>query len=138
MKYRPDVGADTWSLPQETIARRYGDCEDFAFLSENVLRTLGYQPQVIAFKRERRARRHAICIFKKEGRYFYFDNTRLRGTYATSMKQFVKQIDTEDDIAILKADNISDIFQEAINLEGFTKGARVEKKDGIVRITTDL
>ena len=75
IKYKSDTPKDTWSLPSETLRRKYGDCEDLAFLNETVLNMLGYKPQVIAVIRP--FNNHAICVFKENLNYSLIDNTKL-------------------------------------------------------------
>ena len=45
--YEPDGMFDHWQLPWETLARGYGDCEDFSILLGSILRNLGYDIVVI-------------------------------------------------------------------------------------------
>lgn len=92
MEYRSDDGADLWSLPDETLRKKYGDCEDLAFLNATFLHVAGYQPKVIGLLRGTGRKGHAICIFKKSGYYLWFDNTKLNKTPATSMEEFAKYI----------------------------------------------
>ena len=89
IKYKRD-DEDIWSPPEETLQKKYGDCEDFAFLNAAVLRVLGYQPKVLAMGG--RGRNHAICVFKQNGRYLWFDNTKLARTQASSLLEFAKYI----------------------------------------------
>ena len=134
LKYRRDKKADRWSLPEETLRKGCGDCEDLAFLSEEVLSILGYKPQVVALAKNGRKEWYAICIFKRDGHYLYFDNCRFKKTSATSLEQFTKYIRAESDMIILDDNNMVDILQEAISLDGMARGARIEKKNGEVRI----
>lgn len=92
IKYRRDDGTDVWSLPDETLRRKYGDCEDLAFLNVAFLRVAGYQPKAMGLLRKRGRKGHAICVFKKSGYYLWFDNTKLNKTSATSMDEFAKYI----------------------------------------------
>jgi predicted transglutaminase-like cysteine proteinase len=137
VKYKPDMFADSWSSPEDTLTRRRGDCEDFAFLSEEILSRLGYDPQIIAFKRRGIDDWHAICVFKKGGCYLYFDNSNLIGTPAESLEQLAGYLNAESDFVMLNVNNIIDLSRGTINLGGVTKGARLEKLDGRVRIVSD-
>ncbi|MBL7068467.1 MAG: transglutaminase-like cysteine peptidase [Candidatus Omnitrophica bacterium] len=132
--YRRDKKSDTWSLPEETLARRYGDCEDLAFLNREVLGALGYQPQVVAFRKKNWEKWHAICVFEKEGRYLYFDNRRLKDTPAASMEQFAKEIGAEGNIVAFGSFGITEVLQKTINLKDIARGTKFEKKDGSVYI----
>ena len=90
IEYTPDNRDDIWTDPAETLKRRQGDCEDFAFLTAEVLKGLGYQPRFLALVREGEA--HAICVFKKDGYYMWFDNTTLKSTTAKTLKDFAKEV----------------------------------------------
>ena len=92
IEYRNDDGADVWSLPAETLRRKYGDCEDLAFLNAAFLRVAGYQPKVMGLLRGGGRTGHAICVFKESGYYLWFDNAKLNKTSATSMEEFAKYI----------------------------------------------
>ena len=92
IEYKKDEGADTWSEPEETLVRKYGDCEDFAFLNKAFLRVMGYKPEVLAVRRGTTGGNHAICVFKSGGSYLWFDNAKLKRTSASSLKEFGKYL----------------------------------------------
>jgi predicted transglutaminase-like cysteine proteinase len=92
IKYRSDDGVDVWSLPDETLRKKYGDCEDLAFLNAAFLHVVGYQPKTMGLLRGRGNKGHAICVFEKCGYYLWFDNTKLNKISATSMEEFGKYI----------------------------------------------
>jgi predicted transglutaminase-like cysteine proteinase len=92
IQYKKDAKGDEWSLPEQTLARGYGDCEDFAFLNAAFLQLLGYKPKVLAMVGGIKNEGHAICVFNKDGYYFWFDNTRLKKLRASSMKEFAHRI----------------------------------------------
>jgi hypothetical protein len=99
IKYKKDEGGDIWASPEETLERKYGDCEDYAFLNAAVLQVLGYHPKVLAVEcarilMGRLMPNHAICVVEKYGRYLYFDNGKLKVTDASSMEEFAKYIFT--------------------------------------------
>lgn len=88
--YQSDASQDIWSDPQHTLATKRGDCEDFAFLNSAVLRVMGYEPHLLAMVQGKRA--HAVCAFKKNGCYIWFDNNRIKNTTATSLQELARQI----------------------------------------------
>jgi len=90
IKYKADVQYDTWSSPEETLSRLYGDCEDYAFLNASVLRVLGYESKIMVLGTSERD--HAICVFEKDGNYFWFDNSELKRTDTVTMRKFGKYI----------------------------------------------
>lgn len=88
LRYRKDGNIDIWSAPEKTLRRKYGDCEDLAFLNKRFLTILSYQPQVIVLLRP--LRNHAICVFKESGAYYLVDNTRLIITNAHSEEELTR------------------------------------------------
>lgn len=87
--YRKDR-TDRWALPNETLNKYYGDCEDFAFLNAAVMQVLGYETHLIALKG--RSQKHAICVFLKEGEYYWFDNNRLVKSTAKTFPDLIQAI----------------------------------------------
>jgi len=137
VRYKADLFGDSWSSPAETLKRGRGDCEDFAFLSEEVLSQLGYEPYIIAFIKRDIGDWHAICAFKAKGLYHYFDNFNLVKTRAESLERLALHIGAKSDLLILSANTIANTFRGTINLGGIVKGARLEKKNKRVRIVSD-
>ena len=90
VRYKRDKNADIWSSPEETLERSYGDCEDYAFLNAAALRLLGYEPKVLGIGKSIRS--HAICVFKENGHYLWFDNARLKKTNASTIAEFARHI----------------------------------------------
>jgi len=99
IKYRKEEGGDHWSTPGETLQNKYGDCEDYAFLNQAVLRVAGYQPKVLAAGKL--GRLHAICVFQEGGHYSWIDNTKLRRTQAQSIYEFAKYLFSQYDFYCL-------------------------------------
>ncbi len=90
IKYQSDGPQDTWATPMELLHKRSGDCEDYAFLNLAVLKILGYQPHFFALGRP--GNFHAICLFKVNDDYVWFDNTELRRTKTKTIIEFAQQI----------------------------------------------
>ncbi len=90
VKYKKDKGPDIWSSPEETLERKYGDCEDYAFLNAAALRILGYEPKVLGIGKLMRS--HAICAFKENNRYLWFDNAKFRKSNASTITEFARYI----------------------------------------------
>lgn len=93
IRYEKDKGKDTWAAPQITLKRKYGDCEDYAFLNAAVLCVLGYQPKVLAMKGLTGC--HAICVFQENGYYFWIDNTELKKTSTRTFADFGRYLHDE-------------------------------------------
>lgn len=74
--YISDGNTDYWQTPEETIARRGGDCEDFAILINDWLDACGYQSNIYLISTN--LWHHAVTIFKDEyGNYHAFSNYQL-------------------------------------------------------------
>jgi len=82
---------DSWATPKEMIERKKGDCEDFAFLNSAVLRVLGYQPHILALTYGPH-QAHAICAFKFQDRYLWFDNKKLVETRTATLKDLAAEL----------------------------------------------
>jgi len=93
IKYKRDNKGDYWSTPEETLQKRYGDCEDYAFLNVAVLQLLGYQPKVLAMGGLGGI--HAICVFEENGYFSWIDNTELKKTQTQSILEFAKYLFSE-------------------------------------------
>lgn len=87
LSYQRDEGKDEWALPEDTLAKGRGDCEDLAFFNQAALRVLGYEPRVLCMLRAFRS--HAICVFKDGDYYRIIDNTRIKSTPARSFEELV-------------------------------------------------
>ncbi|OGX18469.1 MAG: hypothetical protein A3K83_05625 [Omnitrophica WOR_2 bacterium RBG_13_44_8b] len=96
IKYKGDEGVDAWAMPEETLNRQYGDCEDFAFLNAAVLSVLGYRTKVLGLHGVRTSKgqvgNHAICLLEEGGNYLYFDNEKLKPTGASTLDEFCRYI----------------------------------------------
>ncbi|MFH1782101.1 MAG: transglutaminase-like domain-containing protein [Candidatus Omnitrophota bacterium] len=92
-QYKKDVSGDYWAKPEETLLEKTGDCEDFAFLNQAALRLFGYKSEVFIVKPLKTITLHAICVFKKDGKYVYFDNTSFKKTDLVSLEEFKEFLD---------------------------------------------
>ena len=85
---------DYWQTPKETIILGAGDCEDFAFLAQALLKKIGINSSVIAiyFKEENKILGHAICIFPKNGPYYnYFSGSNLHRVNKKTILELVEE-----------------------------------------------
>ena len=81
--YRPDrqVGGriDHWAMPDETISRRFGDCEDFAILKKALLIDAGVPAKsmsIVVLKDTDRQLYHAVLAIKTNAGHLILDNVR--------------------------------------------------------------
>lgn len=105
--YVKDGAIDSWSKPVETLKRKRGDCEDFTLLTSAVVRLFGYKPKFIAFIQAKRPDKgHAICVFKKNGYYVWFDNATLKQTKTKTLEEFAQLILSEEDYSEMRELNV--------------------------------
>ena len=90
IKYERDREGDNWLTAEEMLQKKYGDCEDFAFLNKAVLRVLGYQPKVLIVFRLFRS--HALCVFIENGHYTLIDNAKLKRTQVGSILELANYL----------------------------------------------
>jgi hypothetical protein len=89
-KYRTEM-PDQWQSAEETFKLKQGDCEDFAIISQKILKDLGIKGEILVVKFKGIAQSHALCIFK-QGKYFSFiSNQKIVSTNATSIKEAISQ-----------------------------------------------
>lgn len=66
-----------WQTPLETLHLKTGDCEDYAFLSQELLNQIGIKAKVlimVSMNRETgEPSGHAVCVFKWQWRWWVFD-----------------------------------------------------------------
>ena len=80
-----------WQSPSEFLARRAGDCEDFALFAQYVLLQLGFEAQVVnLYSQEGYA--HTVTIFRKDGKYHAINQNRLLDLNAVSLEKALDQI----------------------------------------------
>ena len=78
--------ADRWQAPEEFLARKAGDCEDYALLARALLRRNGIEAYVFSlFGKESYA--HTVCVFVDvHGQYNLIDGDKLRELHAKSLE----------------------------------------------------
>jgi len=87
IKYKSEIGTtDDWQLPRETVTKKTGDCEDFAFLTKDILEALGYEVKIYAVREIGYG--HAVAIFKYGDTWCLFDNTEFFDSSFTSETLF--------------------------------------------------
>lgn len=91
MVYQSEGGlTDQWLDPAEFLKTKRGDCEDFAILNARALKVLGYKTYIVTLKSSQSA--HAICAFQYRGNFYWFDNTDLKTSSATTLASLAQQI----------------------------------------------
>ena len=100
LKYIPEID-DHWQVPEETLSKGGGDCEDFAILAYYALKKMNIKSNIyILVDLKEKDCNHAICVFKYKEGYCCFDNQYLRKSKITDIKIFLKKAFPDYDIAI--------------------------------------
>ncbi|MEW6101403.1 MAG: transglutaminase-like domain-containing protein [Candidatus Omnitrophota bacterium] len=76
---------DSWQKAPELLASRKGDCEDFAILSQELLKAMGIKSHILIIKFKGLNQSHAVCIWEQNGRFSFISNQRLIQTDKTSL-----------------------------------------------------
>jgi len=82
-------GQDHWQKPYETVQKHSGDCEDFAFLVQNIMNDLLTRAYAVSIRYPNRKIGHAICIFKDKKGWSYFTNQYYKKVNAKSIDDLV-------------------------------------------------
>ena len=82
---------DYEKTPQETLDSRYGDCKDFATLTQAILKDMGIQSEVVHIKFSKTRFGHAVCVWKDGNHYHYFDGTKLIKTEYASIDDVINK-----------------------------------------------
>lgn len=78
--------SEYWQAPEEFLARRKGDCEDYAILTQALLKRLGFEAFVFSLYGER-GYAHTVMVFKENGRYHVVNQDRLIRLQAKSLEE---------------------------------------------------
>ncbi|MDI6759020.1 MAG: transglutaminase-like domain-containing protein [Candidatus Omnitrophota bacterium] len=82
---------DYWQPAQETLNSKKGDCEDFAILTQEILKGLGIKSDIIIVVLKDLKQSHALCMFKDGESYSYFSNQNLIQTNAGTIKEAIQE-----------------------------------------------
>jgi len=67
---------DHWQSPEEMLALRKGDCEDYALFADAALKELGYESQVVSIYGDNQFA-HTVTAFKQDGKWRIFNDGKL-------------------------------------------------------------
>ncbi|MGD8718696.1 MAG: transglutaminase domain-containing protein [Candidatus Zixiibacteriota bacterium] len=74
---------DFVTAPAVTWGRRYGDCDDFAYLSAELCRRAGLESWVVSYVCWNVKDSHVVCLYRDGSGYGLLDQGLLRGGFAT-------------------------------------------------------
>lgn len=74
---------DYVAAPAVTWARRRGDCDDFAYLSAELLRRAGVESWIAVYFCRKVVDSHVVCLFRDASGYGVLDQGLIRGPFPT-------------------------------------------------------
>ena len=74
---------DYVAAPEVTWARRYGDCDDFSYLTAELLRRAGVAGWLATYLCWNVKRSHVVCLYRDAGGYGLIDQGLLRDGFGT-------------------------------------------------------
>lgn len=77
IKWAPDRCGDWIQSAELTWGLKRGDCEDFAWLAEKLLKQLNIEGWMLSILLNPAKYSHAICVFIDNDNWFYFSNSKL-------------------------------------------------------------
>lgn len=81
-----------WQAPEEFLANKQGDCEDFALFAKAMLKRAGIQSFLLNVYGDGFA--HTVCVFKEDGKYHIIDGTDVKRLNAESIEDLSEKIHT--------------------------------------------
>ena len=83
-------GHDYWQSPEEFWENKIGDCEDFAYLANYLLKLLGRKSYVISIYGDNYA--HTVTVFKQHKTFYVFSMGKLTGYDSKNLKELLTDI----------------------------------------------
>ncbi len=74
---------DYVAAPAVTWARRYGDCDDFAYLAAELLRRAGVESWLASYLCWNVKDSHTLCLFRDGARFGFLDQGEIKNDFAT-------------------------------------------------------
>jgi hypothetical protein len=74
---------DYVAVPALTWVRRYGDCDDFAYLAAEAMSSLGYRAWIITYITWNLYASHTVCVIRIDCKYRVFDQGLHGGGFET-------------------------------------------------------
>ena len=82
---------DYWRRPEEFLAQGEGDCEDYALLSEEVLRRLGWEAFTFSLYGQG-GYAHTVCVFRDGFSYSVVNQDRVMHLKARSLEELAGRL----------------------------------------------
>jgi len=79
-----------WQAPEELMANRKGDCEDFALFASEILKANGISSFLVNVYGKNFA--HTLCVFKEDGKFHVIDGKEVKRYNASSLDELFSKI----------------------------------------------
>jgi len=85
---------DYWQSPEEMLANKKGDCEDFALFTHAVLTELGYESQVVSIY-GKNGYAHTIAVYEDEKGYRVFNDGKLEKYSGATIEEALTKVNRD-------------------------------------------
>ena len=93
--------ADHWQTPEEFLARRAGDCEDYAVLAQALLQRQGITSYIVSLLGDD-GYAHTVNVFlDSEGRYDVINEGHLRNYHAATLEAAASAVNPSWTVAMI-------------------------------------
>lgn len=79
-----------WQTPEELLSNGKGDCEDFAFFANSVLKANGVSSFLVNVYGKKFA--HTICVFQENGAFHVIDGDEVKRFEAQTLEELFSKI----------------------------------------------
>lgn len=82
---------DYWQSPEEFLAHKAGDCEDYALFSQSILKKLGIESYVVSFY-GRNGYAHTVLIYQDRDGYNVLNQDKLKRYHASTIEEALSKV----------------------------------------------
>lgn len=85
---------DYWQRPEEMLANKKGDCEDYALFADAALKELGFESEVVSIYGTNQFA-HTVTAFKQDGKWRIFNDGKLYKYDTATLEESISKVYTE-------------------------------------------
>jgi len=101
VKWHVDAFGDWVQQPEVTWGLKRGDCEDFAYLTQALLKQIGIPSQILSVFLRPYRYSHAVCVYQ-DCDFLYFSNGKLVSEGFQSIDEIIQKIAGDHKIVFWK------------------------------------
>jgi len=102
IKWTVDTFGDWIQQPEVTWGLKTGDCEDFAVLTQALLRQIGIESSILSVIMRPMKYSHAVCVFRSCDYWHYFSNGKLVYQGFDSLHDIVEKLRGKNKVIFCK------------------------------------